>query len=72
MGHCAPVAGVYHVDVVLKALFPLKPLVAYEAEKLLDTDVEPAHMVRQFSLQLEAGRAELTTLHQVVMGRCGC
>ena len=49
-GYVASVPGVDHIDVVLKTLFSLEPLVANEAEVLLDADVKPTKMVKVWSL----------------------
>lgn len=52
-----------HVDVVLQALFSLEPFVAQKAKVLFDSDVEPAYMIGQFSLELEPRRTKVTTFH---------
>ena len=49
-GYVASVPGVDHIDVVLKTLFSLEPLVANEAEVLLDADMKPTKMVQVWSL----------------------
>ena len=65
-GYVASVPGVDHVDVVLKTLFSLEPLVANEAEVLLDADVKAADVIGQLGLELEPRRAVVTTLQQAL------